>query len=389
MSAKKRFYALDSFRGIFALLVVCFHARILLGFTEATFFRNGFWFVDFFFVLSGFVMLHTYGDGLFTKSRFKDYILSRFFRLYPMHFLMLIVVVFIEFFKLYAQKKGIIFNNPAFTETTKLSDLIPNLLLLQAWLPRTNIWSYNTVSWSISVEFYLYILFGLTLLCKDKMRGVLFVGLILLASILFNIGTGFMKPEALRGLYCFFGGCVSYIIYHNLPSITRFRTSFTILELFLIVAIIIVLSSDFPQKRITINLLFSITIIAFALENGSVSDALKLRPFTFLGKLSYSIYITHFVLWFLFIAAAMVLTKITGMNFTVVDNSGSQPIRFITTHHIMLDQLVLFGLLGLVITISNFTYKYVEVKGIAFGKQLKNKSAKHNERAILPEVTAK
>ena len=57
-----RFVLLDGFRGLAALLVVLFHAER----DGSPFYRLDplFLMVDFFFVLSGFVLLHAYGDRL-------------------------------------------------------------------------------------------------------------------------------------------------------------------------------------------------------------------------------------------------------------------------------------------------------------------------------------
>lgn len=56
----QRFLVLDSFRGIAAICVVIFHMHIIGSITELNFFRGSSLFVEFFFVLSGFVLAHTY-----------------------------------------------------------------------------------------------------------------------------------------------------------------------------------------------------------------------------------------------------------------------------------------------------------------------------------------
>ena len=86
---RKRFEVLDSFRGIFAICVVFFHARYLGSVTETDFFRGSSTFVDFFFILSGFVLTHSYAYN--ENLKFKMFFISRTFRLFPLHFATLII----------------------------------------------------------------------------------------------------------------------------------------------------------------------------------------------------------------------------------------------------------------------------------------------------------
>jgi len=59
-----RFTALDGWRGIAACMVVLFHVRAPSHVSELALVRNSFLFVDFFFVLSGFVIAATYAERL-------------------------------------------------------------------------------------------------------------------------------------------------------------------------------------------------------------------------------------------------------------------------------------------------------------------------------------
>ncbi len=354
------------------------------------FFRNAVFFVEFFFVLSGFVMLHTYGRTSFSKEKFKDYILNRFFRLYPMHLLMLIAAIGFEFFKLYAQGKGLGFNHAAFTDSGDPAYIFPSLLLIHAWISEPAALSFNVPSWSISIEFYIYIILGLTLFRASKVKNFVFAFIVLLAFVSLMANSRWLTEQALRGLFGFFTGCFAYIIYKKLPDIHRSKNFFTIVELMLVVLIIVTLSSAFPfnYKGIVSTLLFAVTIIIFAMEKGAISSILKLRFFTYLGKLSYSIYITHYLLCALFVAAAVVLSKVTGNEFTIVDHSGPIPIRFITTRNFWGDQLIVFALLAIVIIVSSFTYKYVELKGIAKGKQFRSKYAVNKNKTVTQQPEA-
>jgi len=79
--AKHRFHVLDGMRGVAAILVMLvhyysdFYLRCL---------KNTFLAVDFFFVLSGFVIFHAYGEKLLNGLAASEYLARRVGRLYPM-----------------------------------------------------------------------------------------------------------------------------------------------------------------------------------------------------------------------------------------------------------------------------------------------------------------
>lgn len=130
----KRFEALDAFRGLCALSVVVFHMHFVGSVTELDFFRGSWLFVQFFFVLSGFVLAHGYG---FKESlNFNYFMRARFFRIYPLHFLMFVLVVIFQVIKLlFYEFSGISFGAEPFTGMFAVSEMIPNILLLQSWTP--------------------------------------------------------------------------------------------------------------------------------------------------------------------------------------------------------------------------------------------------------------
>ena len=172
MQPRKRFEVLDSFRGICALSVVLYHLHVVNSFSELAFFRGSSLFVEFFFVLSGFVLAHGYAFR--ENLAFTPYFAARFFRLFPLHAFMLMVFICLEMGKWGAmQGLGIQLNNAAFSNDYAVDEILPNLLLIHAWTPYTNPLSFNTPSWSISIEFYMYILLFISIVWFDKLRFLL------------------------------------------------------------------------------------------------------------------------------------------------------------------------------------------------------------------------
>jgi peptidoglycan/LPS O-acetylase OafA/YrhL len=182
----KQIGALTSLRGIAALIVVVHHfayytlpqtGKFLSSYSN--FFKNGYLCVDFFFVLSGFIMAYVYANIFYEqvdKSGYWKYLRARFARIYPLHLFTLLVLVGLELVKMTAG------GGSAFTDKFNLTALAANIFLLQAFdlsCPPL-FWCstyWNEPAWSISVEFVIYILFPFILhsILRLKPRGDLVV----------------------------------------------------------------------------------------------------------------------------------------------------------------------------------------------------------------------
>ena len=88
--------ALDAWRGIAALIVALFHFATPAAISQSTFLRNSWLFVDFFFVLSGFVIAANYRGRLAQGFGIERFMLLRLGRLYPLHILMLAAFIATE-----------------------------------------------------------------------------------------------------------------------------------------------------------------------------------------------------------------------------------------------------------------------------------------------------
>src|SRR5262249_48688850 len=119
-------------------------------------FARGYLGVDFFFVLSGFIITHVYLANLAhpTAAATRVFLWHRFVRIYPVH-----VAVLAGLMVLLAigRVAGIPLNNP---EDWSSADLLWNLTLLHAW-GFVDHPSWNVPSWSISAEWFAYLLFPL------------------------------------------------------------------------------------------------------------------------------------------------------------------------------------------------------------------------------------
>jgi peptidoglycan/LPS O-acetylase OafA/YrhL len=354
----KRFYVLDSFRGLAAIFVVVYHLHYIDSFTELSFFRGSDKFVEFFFILSGFVLAYNYGFK--DNFKFSVFFKSRFFRIFPLHIFMLIVFIVIESGKYLAHKNGFPFNFKPFTDLSAVEEIVPNLFLLQSWLPWANSLSFNYPSWSISVEFYIYMIFAVMIIIfSKKINILLWLSIVLILTVLNSYD--FITGAVARGLINFFLGCVIYVFYKNINTnmnltINKFVASF--MEFLLIVTIYFTISIDVDNKDLLVTGIFAITVLFFAFEAGYLSKMLKYRFFLHLGHISYSIYLVHAAIIFCSLAFFIIISKIFNTDFTVMVNE----IRYIDLGSATLNNLLLLAFLGVVILISSVTYKYIELR---------------------------
>ncbi|MBD1599632.1 acyltransferase family protein [Pseudomonas typographi] len=365
----KRFQALDSFRGVCAMCVAVYHLHIAQSVGEWAFFRNAHYLVSFFFVLSGFVMLHTYGPRLGCARQLKAFMISRTFRLYPLHVVMLVLAIGLEVMKLLAEQHGWVFNQPSFTGQRAVGEMLPNLLLVQAWWPAFNAQSFNYPAWSISVEYWTYLIFALLLWAFHTQALRLFAGVALAAFLALAVGYAGLTPLVWQGLSCFFAGAVTYRLYCAVRAATPVAPwLFTALEIASLGLVMAALVAPLPQKGILLSLLFCLVILVFAFDAGALSAWLRQRPFAMLGQLSYSIYMVHaFVIFF----ATLALTlggKILGSHWVIYPSDGAPP--YLSLHAAGYDNALLLALLAVIVGVSWFSYRLIELKGITAGKYL-------------------
>jgi len=194
---RPRLHAITSLRFFAALHVVLFHMRVI-GILSGgpwwyqNFAGIGYVGVNFFFVLSGFILVYTY-DGPELSPR--NFWWARFARIYPAYLLSLIVAAPFFFFALrhldlpfYAWSKQHTFWACTLT-----------LSLLQAWAPQAAL-TWNSVCWSLSVESFFYFLFPFLLLRTRKLTATgLTLGMLALwlVSLSLSFGYVFLHPDGI------------------------------------------------------------------------------------------------------------------------------------------------------------------------------------------------
>lgn len=343
-SIPRRFLVLDAWRGIAALWVAAYHFRIMGHITETRFVRSGPIAVDFFFVLSGFVIWHGFGSKLVDGVSRLQFLIRRFGRLYPLHIVTLGVVVALEVARyLVSLRYG--YSGPApFTGDHDWRLIPANIFLVHGLgiIPR---FSWNVPSWSISVEFALCFCFvAISLLRRPLAAAAMLsaagmVALVLIPILVTHINE--TSTAIARGVSGFFLGVLIRESYRHM----RGWTPNTWLELTAVAAIFGSIYLGYPS----VILAFGYAVWIFGFETGSVSRLLKRQALVRQGDLSYSIYLTHYPIVLSTFAVAGVLGLlpktgkliITGVNPWVADGL-----------------LILF--IALVLAVSAITYRWIE-----------------------------
>ena len=305
---KSFFGGLESLRGVAALIVVLLHIKWMNPLTTLLFFRNGYLMVDLFFVLSGFVICHNYGQKVADASDAGHFMFLRLGRLYPLHLFCLIAFLCIEIAKYIGELKFhlVPYASPAFSINNAPS-FIAHLLLVQIFCPFAE-YSFNGPSWSISAEFYTYLIFALIVWTFSKKRSVLIASVFLVSiatflMLFFGISgsTELTGWSFLRCIVGFFMGVLAYHVYDRHHShISRWsgRIAFCLL---IILVVFMSLKENPKLDGILVLPVFSALIIAIAAEPaGRISKLFNSTPLRWLGRVSYSIYLMHYmVLMFL------------------------------------------------------------------------------------------
>ena len=392
MSRPERFHALDSWRGICATLVAAGHLTVMSHQYYIPFFSNYYLWVDFFFVLSGFVITHAYGTRLSACADVGRFVVRRFGRLWPLHATMLAAFLALELAKLLLVHFGHMrVDHPPFSGEYSLGSILPNLTLTQA-LGFYPIETWNRPSWSISVEFYTYLLFAaLGLLIGTQGRGrarmLWLVSAIFIAAtaalILANVAPSLSTTATFgifRCLYGFFVGHIVYVLFRRFPLNSSLAIWFELLVL-AGVAAFVALAGRTPLG-LGAPIIFGAATWVFAHEDGGVSRLLSRPLFTFFGERSYSIYMVHSFVAILSVSVFHQLAAHTAVaHWAALKPSPGRPeLPLITFSNLYAGDLACLAYLAVVVLLSVLTYKFVEKPGRAIFNML--------SRSMFPDTSA-
>lgn len=163
MNDKKIFYNLQVCRGIAAFIVVMAHANLLMN--KELF--NGFLIigwngVDFFFILSGFIIYYVNAKYLGFHSKISEYFSKRLARIYPIYWVYTLVVLLLDVLLYKSTNRHIV-------DWIDLSAVnIFKSFILYPTDTASNQMPVLPVAWTLSYEIFFYIIFGLCMFANKK-----------------------------------------------------------------------------------------------------------------------------------------------------------------------------------------------------------------------------
>jgi peptidoglycan/LPS O-acetylase OafA/YrhL len=285
---------LTAIRGIAAWWVVLFHLRFLLApwlpAGAIAVLAKGNLAVDLFFVLSGFVIYLTYGERVtLGRASIGDFLFRRFARVYPLHFLVLLGFLF------YAAA-AVAFGS-ATVEAQDPGYFVASLFLVQNWgFHEATRW--NVPAWSISAEFFAYLLFPILLAVlapKRRPAWLLVAGIAVLALSVhaFFQAFGYPFPNAVpqTGLY----RCVAqFVIGMLVCELYRRWKGDGRLARPLIAASAALAAAYVLGGAPVVPLAWAALVLGLALATGR--GLLSSPPLVWLGRVSYATYLCHYLL---------------------------------------------------------------------------------------------
>ncbi|WP_347987036.1 acyltransferase [Methylomonas sp. AM2-LC] len=311
--------------------------------------------VDLFFVLSGFVIYTAYAEKLTSLKEVFRFQFLRFGRLYPVHLIFLFFFLAVEIIKYVLQVKyGVSApNNQAFTDSGWQA-FFENLLLIQVLSFDGNQLSFNGPSWSISVEFYMYLLFGFIVRYLGKLKIFIFA-LIPIISILVLANLSVDNTQHLSYVFIFrclagfsIGCCTAYA-----ANILNYKISSVYVTLTVACMLIFyVFKGDGAENGVLFFLLCSLLIFSIvSSEEGVIKRILRLNILTWFGTISYTLYMSHMaMIWIVNQFLRFVLKKPEN-----VINGFSTPDLSVNESLIAAIVLIL-----MVLIVSHLTYSFVE-----------------------------
>lgn len=297
--------ALTGLRGLAATAVAVAHFQnIFPAYSGSPFMWHNA--VDLFFCLSGFTLSYVYNPKTF---QFSSYLTARVARIYPLYLVCLVAAGALYVWPF-------VINPISYPVRTAVSDFTLQLAMLNAWPVIGSGVHWDTPAWSLSVEWFCYLLLFPILLFQKALpsTSTRLLYIIVATSVSFFLFTFFyddllVTPQLhvalspwsdwialARGALGFTAGWAAFASFHNRDGLYAASTKFATL-IWCGIAFVAVLAYCGLANLHALIVVYPFVVLAATDPTSITSRLLGSKPLHFLGVISYSIYMTHFVIF--------------------------------------------------------------------------------------------
>ena len=293
MSRPRRYTTLEGMRGIGAIYVVLLHGELLFGAAAP---QSAYLGVDFFFVLSGFIVAHVYAQPLDDGLPITAFLRSRLLRLYPVYLLGMLTGVALAVESMVVGHSDLLWNY-----TQPLISLPFAMALLPSPVSDA-MFPLDIPAWSLLLEFVINIVFAVRCLRSTRsLLAIMAVAGVVLVNALVTMDTlnfGWNKPTGILGLariaFSFPLGVFVYRLHRRLPSLELPGWFFLVPTLTLT---LLMYATPSGATRIAFDAVFIVIISPALVLSGAASNPGRQwveRGFILFGALSYPLYTLHY-----------------------------------------------------------------------------------------------
>jgi peptidoglycan/LPS O-acetylase OafA/YrhL len=316
--SKQHFLILDALRGVASIVVVLFHVlEVYSGGSHIDqLINHGYLAVDFFFMLSGYVMAHAYDDRWSTMT-IKDFFKRRLIRLHPMIIMGMTVGAICFYFGESAYFPKIA--NTSFGQLMLIMFIgytlipVPTSMDIRGW---NEMHPLNGPAWSLFLEYIANILHALVLRRLPKIILAILVALAAINLVHMAvtsshgdiIGGWSVEPEQLRiGFTRLLFPYMAGMLLRRAIKVAEGKPTFLFTALLLIIVLSIPRIGGHENVWMnglydSLSVIVVFPIIVYLGAIGKVSGKITERICTFLGDISYPLYILHFPFTYVFYA---------------------------------------------------------------------------------------
>jgi peptidoglycan/LPS O-acetylase OafA/YrhL len=306
----QRISELEALRGPLCWWVVISHILPIVGITEETLGRFGFlvegtYAVEVFIIMSGFFIFYLLDSG---RENYKQFIIRRFFRLYPAYFVCLIISILSIGISLEALNtlswesvrnavRIDIFNHSL---DYFLHHLIAHLTMLHGVIPHSILpsssYAFIGQAWSISLEWQFYLVAPLLLHVFKQKNLILTLSTLIAICLSFYIFKNGEKAFLITQIPFFLIGIFSFYIWKHYQSLTIPAKYWVF-----VTPISVALTAGFTrQLSTTLWVLVFLSVLALRVNKKLIlekmlSKVLNNRIMLYFGNISYSIYLCHMI----------------------------------------------------------------------------------------------